>query len=145
MMKRLILLFAAMMAAVALNAQEKRDSTAVYDVFERISENVTVNQSDGVHKAMSAHVERNERRAASGLTGQTYRIRIFFDSGQNARSDSEAAAARFRRLHPGVPVSRTFTDPFFKVTVGNYSSRAEAASALKSLQQEFPASFIVRN
>jgi hypothetical protein len=117
----------------------------VFDVFTNLSGNLTVRQSPQVHDALNAHVERNEKRAASGLAGQTYRIRIFFDSGQNARGASEAAAARFRNLHPGVQVSRTFTDPFFKVTVGNYSSKAEAATALKSIQQEFPAAFIVRN
>ncbi len=144
-MKRVALLLTAVLLASGLFAQERKDSVAVYDVFKTLSGNLSVNQSRELHDAVSAHIERNERRAASGLTGQMYRIRIFFDSGQNARGASEAAAARFRNLHPGVPVSRTFTEPFFKVTVGNYSSKADAASALKSIQQEFPAAFIVRN
>ena len=144
-MKRICLIITALFLALGLRAQEVPDSTAVYDVFDSLSVNVVVRQSPEIHSAMTAHVDRNARRMASGLAGQTYRIRIFFDSGQNARSDSEAAAAKFRKFHPGVPVSRTFTDPFFKVTVGNYSSKAEAAAALKSLQNEFPAAFIVRN
>ena len=144
-MKRIGLILTALLLSLGLMAQEAQDSVAVYDVFTVLSDNLTVNQSREVHDAVNAHVERNERRAASGLAGQTYRIRIFFDSGQNARAGSEAAAARFRSLHPGVPVSRTFTDPFFKVTVGNYQSKAEAAAAQKSIQPEFPAAFIVRN
>ena len=144
-MKRIGLVLIALLLCLGLNAQEQRDSTAVYDVFSELSENLTISQSPQVYDAVNAHVERNERRTASGLAGQTYRIRIFFDSGQNARAASEAAAARFRNSHPGVPCSRTFTDPFFKVTVGNYSSKAEASAALKTLQQEFPAAFIVRN
>ena len=144
-MKRIVLILAALLVCLGLGAQEQRDTTEVFDVFGNFSENLTVRQSREVHDATNAHVERNEKRAASGLAGQTYRIRIFFDSGQNARAASEAAAARFRNLHPGVQVSRTFTDPFFKVTVGNYSSKADAATALKSIQQEFPAAFIVRN
>lgn len=145
-MKRLGLILAAMLLSLGLLAQEvQQDSTVVYDVFSVLSDNLQVNQSPEVCEAVNAHIERNERRAASGLAGQTFRIRIFFDSGQNARAASEAAAARFRSMHPGVPVSRTFTDPFFKVTVGNYSSKADAAAALKYIQQEFPAAFIVRN
>lgn len=144
-MKRIGLILTALLLCLGLRAQEVQDSTAVYDVFSVLSDNLTVNQSREIYDAVNAHIERNERRAASGLAGQTYRIRIFFDSGQNARAASEAAAARFRSLHPGVAVSRTFTDPFFKVTVGNYSSKADAAAALKSIQQEFPAAFIVRN
>ena len=144
-MKRIVSILAALLVCLGLGAQEQRDTTEVFDVISNLSGNLTVRQSSQVHDALNAHVERNEKRAASGLAGQTYRIRIFFDSGQNARAASEAAAARFRNLHPGVQVSRTFTDPFFKVTVGNYSSKAEASTALKSIQQEFPAAFIVRN
>jgi len=144
-MKRIGLILTALLLCFGLRAQEVQDSTVVYDVFANLSGNLSVNQSREIHDAMNAHIGRNERRTASGLAGQTYRIRIFFDSGQNARAASEAAAARFRSSHPGVPVSRTFTDPFFKVTVGNYSSKADAAAALKTIQQEFPAAFIVRN
>lgn len=144
-MKRLFLLILPLLACLSLRAQDVRDTTAVQDVFDRLSENVIVNQSDALRAAMSSHVERNAKRAASGLADQTFRIRIFFDSGQSARAASEAAASRFRTLHPGVPVSRSFTDPFFKVTVGNYATKAEAANALKTIQQEFPTAFIVRN
>jgi hypothetical protein len=146
-MKKIALILCATLLSLGLRGQqtEKADSVAVYDVFENFSENLSVIQSEEVHAAMTAHVDRNARRTAAGLTGQNYRIRIFFDSGQNARGASEAAAARFRSLHPGVEVTRSFTNPFFKVTVGNYSSKADAANALRSIQQEFPAAFIVRN
>ncbi len=143
-MKRLLTILAALAAATAMYAQQQ-DSTAVYDPLESLSEYVTVHQSSEMRTALDSHIDRNSRRAAAGISAQTYRIRIYFDSGQNARSASEAAAARFRNLHPGVPVSRTYTDPFFKVTVGNYSSKSEASAALKTLQQEFPTAFIVRN
>lgn len=125
--------------------QETPDSTAVYDVFSKLSENLSVEQSDTLRSALSAHVGRNERRSAEGLDEQTFRIRIYLDNGQKARGGSEAAAAKFRRLYPGVPVSRTFSDAYYKVTVGNYSSRAEAATALKTIQKNFPSAFIVRN
>ena len=147
-MKRLILILAALALCTAALAQTQKEEVPAepsYDVFQSLSQYVTVHQSPEVNAAMAAHIERNERRTASGLTDQTYSIRIFFDSGQSARSESEAAAARFRNLHPGVPVSRTYTNPFFKVTVGNYSSKADANAALKGIQQEFPTAFIVRN
>ena len=147
-MKRLILILAAFALCTAALAQTQTEETAErpgYDVFENLSEYVTVHQSAEINAAMAAHIERNERRTAAGIADQTYSIRIYFDSGQNARSGSEAAAARFRSLHPGVPVSRTYSNPFFKVTVGNYASKADATAALKGIQQEFPTAFIVRN
>ena len=152
-MKRLIIILLALSLPLCImraqeqpGQQEQAEAAApAYDVFSRLSSNVTVRQSDEMKEAMAVHIGRNERRAASGLTAQSYRIRIYFDSGQNARAGSEAAAARFRNLHPGVAVSRTFSDPFFKVTVGNYATKADAANALKTIQQEFPTAFIVRN
>lgn len=145
-MKRLILvLILPLLGSLCLSAQEVKDSSAVSDVFDLLSEKVSVKQSPEIRSAMAAHIDRNARKAASGLSDQTFRIRIYFDSGQSARAGSEAAAARFRSLHPGVPVTRSFTDPFFKVTVGNYATKADAATALKSIQQEFPTAFIVRN
>ena len=143
-MKRICLIITALFLALGLRAQEVPDSTAVYDVFDSLSVNVVVRQSPEVHSAMTAHVDRNARRMASGLAGQTYRIRIFFDSGQNARSDSEAAAAKFRKFHPGVPVSRTFTDPFFKVTVGDFRTKSEAMQLLDQIKGSFPSAFIVK-
>ena len=145
MKKILLAILLPLTLSLGLSAQEVKDSTTLYDVFNNLSESLTINQSPEIKSAMSAHVDRNARRTASGLADQTFRIRIFFDSGQSARAASEAAASRFRSLHPGVPVTRSFTDPFFKVTVGNYQTRADAANALKSIQQEFPTAFIVRN
>ena len=144
-MKRILTLLLPLFLSLGIHAQEARDSSAVYDVFSKLSENLTVNQSPEIKAAMSSHIDRNARLAASGQADQTFRIRIFFDSGQSARAASEAAAARFRNLHPGVPVTRSFSDPFFKVTVGNYATKADAANALKNIQSEFPTAFIVRN
>ena len=159
-MKRLITLILGLSLPLALLAQqqeEKQDlqrenqeqqqeqTAAPHSVLDNLSEFVTVHQSEAMDAALEAHIERNERRTAAGISNQTYRIRIYFDSGQNARAGSEAAAARFRSLHPGVAVSRTYSDPFFKVTVGNYNTKADATNALKGIQQEFPTAFIVRN
>ena len=147
-MKRLITVILGLSLALALHAQEQQTTEAAEaprSVLDNLSEYVTVHQSDALSAALEANIDRNARRTAAGMSNQTYRIRIFFDSGQNARAASEAAAARFRSLHPGVAVSRTYNDPFFKVTVGNYTTKADATAALKSLQQEFPTAFIVRN
>lgn len=142
-----ILLIISIMAAYAQQTdQSVQPADSSLCVFRHLPEGVTVRQSDAVRNAMDSYVERNARREAAGyLTQQTYRIRIFFDNGRNARGESEAAANRFKALHPGVSVSRTFTSPFFKVTVGNYSSKAEATKALAGIQREFPAAFIVRD
>lgn len=131
---------------LAASPQEPLDTAAVHDIFSEMPEGVTIEQSDAVKAAMNTYTNRNRRRAQAGYTTQqAYRIRIFFDNGQNARAASAAAADRFRERHPGVSVHRSFTSPFFKVTVGNYSTKTEAQNALKSIQRDFPSAFIVRD
>ena len=70
-MKRIGLIFTALLICSFLRAQEVRDSVAVYDVFENLSGNLQVRQSREIHDAMNAHVERNEKRAAAGHAGQS--------------------------------------------------------------------------
>lgn len=149
-MRRLLiaLLFAFIPLAV-LKAQETvvLDSLAVenYDVFFRLSDSVTVHQSPEVAEALNSHVRRNARLAFLGLEGQTFSIRIFSDNSQGARAEWDAIATNFQDRFPGVSVSKTFETPFFKVTVGNYQTKADANAALKRIQPEYPSAFIVRN
>ena len=60
---------------------------------------VSVNQSDAVLKALNSHIAANSERKLSG-----YRVRIFSDNKQNARTASEAAlekrASRSRAWRP---------------------------------------------
>ena len=48
-----------------------------------------------------------------------YRIRIFFDNGQNARSEALATQERFRSEFPGIPTFLVYENPSYIVTVGN--------------------------
>jgi len=132
---------------VNLNAQELTDSTSIAlpSVFETLPGSVTIHQSEAVKNAMDKHVQRNARLTALGLADQSFSIRIFSDNGQNARSQWDSVAESFKNRFPGVPVAKTFDEPFFKVTVGNYMTKAEANAALKRIQPEYPTAFIVRN
>jgi len=100
---------------------------------------VRILQTAETRNALTSQVERNARKIVQG-----YRIRIFFDNKQNSRSASEAALARFKSLHPGTAAYRTFSNPFFKVTVGDYRTKSEALAALQYIKPEFPSAFIVK-
>jgi len=116
------------------------DSTlAGRNVFTVLPKNVTVSQSSGIRSAMEARKAHNRGRMYSG-----YRIRIFFDNSQTARWASETAMNNFKQMYPGTSAYRTFQSPYFKVTVGDYRSRAEAQAALVSIKASFPAAFIVK-
>lgn len=71
-----------------------------------------------------------------------YRVRIFFDNGQNARSQAAGAQEQFRALFPATPSYLSYENPYFKVTVGNCTSLEEAIILLASLEGAFPKAFI---
>jgi len=151
-MKRLILIASILLTFAGIaSAQQKKDSVVFTPVsavdstlsgrsiFSTLPKNVTVNQSSGIKTAMDNRKAHNRGRMYNG-----YRIRIYFDNSQNARWASETAMNNFKSLYPGTSAYRSFQSPYFKVTVGDYRSRAEAQVALQSIKANFPSAFIVK-
>lgn len=154
------ILIALVLSAVATNAQDINPSSEsvtvdslVYrpadamdaslagkSIFSLLSgEGVVVEQDAGIVNAMSAHIAKNRKKTVSG-----YRVRIYFDNKQNSRGASEAAMMRFKGAFPGIPAYRSFTSPFFKVTVGDFRTKSEAAQLLQNLKGMFPNAFIIK-
>ena len=114
------------------------DSTlAGCDIFDLIEP--SVQQSDRVRSGFDKHLRANRDKAIHG-----YRVRIFFDNKQDARSASEQTVARFRQTHPGVTVYRSYTAPFFKVTVGDCRTRSEAMQLLQAVRGDYPSAFVIK-
>lgn len=151
----LILMFAAG-AALQVSAQEMRETAAgsgaaVMDstligknIFNVLASGhgtgeIAVHQSQAIRKAMDAHIASNSSKTVSG-----YRVRIFNDNKQTSRSDSETALGRFRGMFPGIAAYRTYSNPFFRVTVGDFRTKSEAMQLLQQVKGSFPTAFIVR-
>lgn len=100
---------------------------------------VTVRQSPEIKEAFNRQVVANASKRVV-----VYRIRIYNDNKQNARSASESAMNRFKAMYPGVAAYRSYVNPFFKVTVGNFHSRPEADRMLQQLRGSFPTAFVVK-
>lgn len=100
---------------------------------------VKVHQSQAIATAFNRHVARGRSRTISG-----YRVRIYFDNTQYARGASDAAMRRFLGRVHGVPAYRSYQNPFFKVTVGDFRTRSEAMELLERIKGEFPSAFIVK-
>ena len=100
---------------------------------------VTINQTDAVRDAMRRQVEDNGARTLGG-----YRIRIFFDNKQTARVESEETLKRFESMFHDVVAYRTYANPYFKVTVGDFRTRSEAMKHLELIKREFPSAFVVK-
>ena len=72
-----------------------------------------------------------------------YRIQITAYSGNNSRNRAEAERAAFKANFPGISVYLSYSEPYFKVRVGNYLTRLEAYKDLKRIQLTYPNAYIV--
>lgn len=100
---------------------------------------VLLHQTDSIYGYMDEHVRNNAGRTLSG-----YRIRIFFDNKQSARVASEEALKKFESLFHDVVAYRSYANPYFKVTVGDFRTKSEAMSYLERIRREFPSAFVVK-
>ena len=125
----------------SVGASQSLDSLLVgVSIFDRLAEyNTEVNQIPQIREAFSKYIEQN-----SGKKRHGYRIRIFISNAQNARAQSLEVENSFKKLFPAIPTYRTPSNPYFKVTVGNYRTRADAARALTIIKEEYPAAFMVK-
>lgn len=122
------------------------DSTLVgVSVFDLIGNGhangaVEVNQSISVDYAFKKYVEQNAQKKLNG-----FRIRIFFDNKQSARIQSEEVEKTFIETFPQYPVYRTYTNPYFKVAVGDFRTKSDAVKVLQVIQRDFPKAFIIKD
>jgi hypothetical protein len=100
---------------------------------------VVVNQTPAVEASMRRQVQSNKERTMSG-----YRVRIFFDNKQTARVESEETLKKFERLYHDVVAYRTYANPYFKVTVGDFRTRSVAVKLLERIRHDFPSAFVVK-
>ena len=100
---------------------------------------VEIYQSQEVANALRTQVAANPTRTISG-----FRVRIFFDNRQSARAESEAVLKRFESLHRDIKAYRTYANPYFKVTVGDFRTKSEAMDVLSRIKAEFPSAFVVK-
>lgn len=115
------------------------------DIFVLLNQNengkgkVVIHQSRELQDAFRNQVYKNSYRKING-----YRIRIYSGNSQDARRRSEEIAAGFAANHPGIPVYKSYSNPFFKVTVGDFRTRDEALRFAESIAGRYQSAFLVR-
>ena len=100
---------------------------------------VEIYQSQEVASALRKQVEETVKRTMNG-----YRVRIFFDNKQTARAESVETIKRFESMYHDVKAYRTYANPYFKVTVGDFRTKSEAMELLSRIKREFPSAFVVK-
>ena len=148
MKKLLVILILALLPGMMLRAQEYRvdNSSAQVDstllgrsILSVLGSGVKVNQSQAMRSAFDNYVSNN---ASKKLTG--YRIRVYFDNGQNARARSEAIARSVSNTYPGIGVYWTFESPNYKVSVGDFRTKDEALKVFHSLKASYPTALLLK-
>jgi hypothetical protein len=83
-----------------------------------------------------------EQSKQNGIDG--YRIRIFSDSGPNAKGGFEESKARFIGVFENVKLHESFVYPNYKLYVGDFRTKSEALKVLNAIEGLFPDAFIVQ-
>lgn len=129
---RIVAILSILFAACAtLGAQEPVvDSTLLgKDIFSVLPQGVEVHQSQAIAGAMANHRNSNASR-----TMVVYRVRIFNDNKQTARALSEEMEKAFTSAFPDIPAYRTYSSPYFRITVGDFRTRSEAMALMEKLK-----------
>lgn len=152
-MKRFIILALALtLGTVALRAQdiERSDSLNTLstvvdtdllgkDILTVIGPGVTVMQSEALRDAFANYVKSNASKPMSG-----YRIRVFFDSGQNARSKSQQVVHALKKAYPNMGVYHSFESPNYLVFLGDFRTRHDAMRTYNEVKAMYPTAMIMR-
>lgn len=117
------------------------DSTLVGKTIFQILEGkeVTLNQPQETDQAYARYIQANGERKMNG-----YRIRLFFSNKQSARTESEELEKEFQLQFPQIPTYRSYTNPFFKVVVGDYRTKSDAIRELNKILPFYPKAIVVK-
>ena len=131
-------------AQVVVQRPPLADSTLVgVTVFQDVEGagegNITLNQPSQMEQGYAKYVGSNKYKKRNG-----YRIRLFFDNKQSARVESEELEKAFQQQFPLIPTYRSYTNPFFKLVVGDYRTKSDAIKELQKILPFYPQAIVVK-
>lgn len=94
-----------------------------------------------VDQLLQKHIESGSK--VGKLRG--FRVQIFFDSGVGSRANAERVKSSFETAYKNVPAYLTFSEPNFRVRVGNFRTRMEARCFLEKIRQIYTGAFVVKD
>ncbi len=74
-----------------------------------------------------------------------YRIQVFMESGNEALSDAEATKEKFEEDHSNIPVYITFSEPYYRVRVGDFRTRLEAIRFLEKIKRKYANAWVIKD
>jgi hypothetical protein len=102
---------------------------------------VQIKQHADITNMINLHV--SQMRTLKGIKG--YRVCIYYNSGQEARSGAEQERSRFLSRYEDISSTTVLESPFFKVYVGDFRTKSEALKFLERIRYDYPNAFIREN
>ncbi|CAN5490679.1 SPOR domain-containing protein [soil metagenome] len=122
-----ILIFFASVSCKHAQAQKSSADTGKVDLVQEYK----------IKELLSKQAEINSKAPIKG-----YRIKIHFGSDKNKAKEIKA---KFISKFPNIAAYEKYDQPNFNIRVGDFRTKLEAYKALKEIQIEFPASFLVQD
>lgn len=128
MKKGLLAFVCALMVTTALCAQTRKGR-------------VEVTGDVKVSELVKKHIEFNERVQ----TVPGYRVQIAALSGANSRNQAFELKRKFKEEYPDVEVYIIFTEPNFRIKVGDFTSKLDAYVFMQRIKDRYPGTIVREN
>ncbi len=141
------LLGLAIIASVAMTAQNIAPEPAV--PLDRVlpmppvtQGNVEVIRDQRVDEIVKMHKVYNERRQDVTMG---YRVQIYFDAGTNSLERARTEARTYQMLYPDDTAYVSYSEPYYKVRVGDFRTRLAAEGFLQQILSVYPNAFVIKD
>ena len=109
---------------------------------EQEEQRLVINQPPGIDILINRHILNNASK--NGVDG--WRIQIYRGGHRTANEDANRIRARFMGDFPQLNSYLTFDKPnWFKVKVGDFRTREEAATVFFDIQASYPDAYLIRD
>jgi len=137
-MKSLSILIFFLACTVALFSQNITPEEVKYFNSSYYNGKVTISQDPSLENFVETHVGLNSKRR--GFYG--YRVKIFAQNNQNARSQANSIRIGFNK--DGQQAYVSYVEPNFEVHVGDYTKRFDAVALMNKIKADYPESYIIK-
>lgn len=128
-------------SGIAAAQQHSETSQLKADSSRQKDGQVEVIQDSRIDSIVKKHIEYNKSR--NGIMG--FRVQIFFDAGNNSLERAEAVAEEYQTLYPADTAYISFTEPYYKVRVGDFRTRIEAEGFMQKILGDYPNAFVIKD
>jgi hypothetical protein len=100
---------------------------------------IRIIKDDKVDLLIARHVQINQLN--NGVDG--FRIQVFFDSGNNSKTNARSIYDAFISKYPSIRAYLTFKAPNYKVRVGDFRTKLDAQRFLNEIISDYPNAWII--